>query len=244
MQSFRASVYTTLAAGPVWLGSFERSLHRRSHSSTRTETFAAYGVACQKPQSELRGHSAASAQHNSSLKSGRRAMLRRLVSVVGLLAASSGGFIGSRPAPTRASPRFAEKRKPGQRGSARAKERLRKALEKEGAPPPRELREVTPAPAPVATTTTIPSRVELRRRAGLPPIEPMLRRAPADLTEKSVAARGSAKSTSESRRWRAAHDRSRAGVRAERPRHSHEMAESSRLRKTEQVARAHGRRGL
>ena len=136
------------------------------------KTFASSwrGVAWAKPQSELRGRSAAIAQHESSLKSGRRAMLRRLVSVVGLLAASTGGFIGSRPAPTRSSPRFAEKRKPGQRGSARAKERLRKALEKEGAPPPRErLREelaaergATPAPAPVAaTTTTIPSRVEL-----------------------------------------------------------------------------------
>ena len=113
--------------------------------------------------------------------------MRRLVSVVVLLAASTGGFIGSRPAPTRSSPRrfAAKKPRPGQRGSARAKERLRKALEKEGAPPPRKLS--TPAPTPpVATTTTIPSRVELRRRAGLPPIEPMLRRAPADLTEASV----------------------------------------------------------
>ncbi|CAH0373498.1 unnamed protein product [Pelagomonas calceolata] len=109
-------------------------------------------------------------------------MLRRQVWAAVLLAASSGGFIGSRPAPTRSSPRrFAEpKRKPGQRGSARAKERLRKALEKEGAPPPRK------DPLPTTTTTTIPSRVELRRRAGLPPLEPLLRRAPADLTEASV----------------------------------------------------------
>ena len=118
--------------------------------------------------------------------------MRRLLGAL-LLAAGAGGFMSGssgRPAPTRSSPRrfAAPKRKPGQRGSARAKERLRKALEKEGAPPPRELRETTPAPAPVAaaTTTTIPSRVELRRRAGLPPIEPMLRRAPADLTEAST----------------------------------------------------------
>ena len=69
--------------------------------------------------------------------------LRRLVSVVGLLAASSGGFIGSRPAPTRSSPRrfAAKKPRPGQRGSARAKERLRKALEKEGASPSTPARE-------------------------------------------------------------------------------------------------------
>ena len=116
-------------------------------------------------------------------------MLRRLVWVVGLLASSTGGFIGSRssrPALTRRS--AAKKPRPGERGSARAKERLRKALEKEGAPPPRK------DPLPTTTTTTSPSRVELRRRAGLPPIEPMLRRAPADLTEKSVAVRGSAKS--------------------------------------------------
>ena len=121
-------------------------------------------------------------------------MLRRLVWVVGLLAASTGGFIGSRSSRPALTRRFAKKPRPGQRGSARAKERLRKALEKEGAPPPRErLREelaaergATPAPAPVATTTTIPSRVELRRRAGLPPLEPLLRRAPADLTEAST----------------------------------------------------------
>ena len=119
-------------------------------------------------------------------------MLRRLVWVVGLLAASTGGFIGSRSSRPALTRRFAKKPRPGQRGSARAKERLRKALEKEGAPPPRERGELaaergaTPAPAPVATTTTIPSRVELRRRAGLPPIEPMLRRAPADLTEAST----------------------------------------------------------
>ena len=116
-------------------------------------------------------------------------MLRRLVSVAVLLAASTGGFMSSRRPAPRHSRRFAAKKpRPGQRGSARAKERLRKALEKEGAPPPRK------DPLPTTTTTTSPSRVELRRRAGLPPIEPMLRRAPADLTEKSVAVRGSAKS--------------------------------------------------
>ena len=69
-------------------------------------------------------------------------MLQRLVCVAMLLAASTGGFMGSRsgrPALTR---RYAEpKRKPGQRGSARAKERLRKALEKEGAPPSTPARE-------------------------------------------------------------------------------------------------------
>ena len=236
------------------MGPCERFAGARKHHAKRSRGWRV-GT---RPKSELRGtRRRPFAQQKSSLKSGRSMALRRLVCVVGLLASSTGGFMSSRssrPAPTRSSPRrfAAKKPRPGQRGSARAKERLRKALEKEGAPPPRDrLREelaaersATPAPAPVATTTTIPSRVELRRRAGLPPIEPMLRRAPADLTEKSVAARGSAKSTSESRRWRAAHDRSRAGVRAERPRHSHEMAESSRLRKTEQVARAHGRRGL
>ena len=168
----------------------ERFLRRRSGQASDRNKVRAGVSAGVRPQSELRGHSAALPQHESSLKSGRSMALRRLVSVVGLLAASSGGFIGSRPAPTRSSPRrfAAKKPRPGQRGSARAKERLRKALEKEGAPPPRK------DPLPTTTTTTSPSRVELRRRAGLPPIEPMLRRAPADLTEKSVAARGSAKS--------------------------------------------------
>ena len=170
------------------MGPCERSLHRRSHSSIRPKCSSRLAACpCRKQARSARRDFA---QQKSSLKSGRSMALRRLVTVVGLLAAGTGGFIGSRPAPTRSSPRrfAAPKRKPGQRGSARAKERLRKALEKEGAPPPRK------DPLPTTTTTTSPSRVELRRRAGLPPIEPMLRRAPADLTEKSVAARGSAKS--------------------------------------------------
>ena len=71
--------------------------------------------------------------------------MRRLLGAL-LLAAGAGGFMSgssSRPAPTRSSPRrfAAPKRKPGQRGSARAKERLRKALEKEGAPPSTPARE-------------------------------------------------------------------------------------------------------
>ena len=93
-------------------------------------------------QSELRGRSADVARHKSSLRSGRRAMLRRQVWAAVLLAASSGGFIGSRSSRPALTRRFAEpKRKPGQRGSARAKERLRKALEKEGAPPSTPARE-------------------------------------------------------------------------------------------------------
>ena len=76
-------------------------------------------------------HSAALAQHKSLLKSGHRTMLRRRVWVFVLLAASTGGFMSgrsSRPALTR---RFAAKKpRPGQRGSARAKERT-ESLEKE-----------------------------------------------------------------------------------------------------------------
>ena len=69
-------------------------------------------------------------------------MLRRLVSVAILLAASTGGFMSSRRPAPRHSRRFAAKKpRPGQRGSARAKERLRKALEKEGAPPSTPARE-------------------------------------------------------------------------------------------------------
>ena len=62
--------------------------------------------------------------------------MQRLVSVVVLLAASTGGFMSSRSRLAQRSPRrfAAKKPRPGQRGSARAKERLRKALEKEGAP--------------------------------------------------------------------------------------------------------------
>ena len=67
--------------------------------------------------------------------------MRRLLGAL-LLAAGAGGFMSGRSSRSALTRRFAAKKpRPGQRGSARAKERLRKALEKEGAPPSTPARE-------------------------------------------------------------------------------------------------------
>ena len=114
-----------------------RALPRPPELSAK-KSFAAYAILCNLDL-RLRLLPFVGPNARQKLGSTRRSRatrtMRRLLGAL-LLAAGAGGFMSgrsSRPALTR---RFAEpKRKPGQRGSARAKERLRKALEKEGVSP-------------------------------------------------------------------------------------------------------------